>query len=66
MNIPCPIIKSIDDKAILSRIPEDVMALLGDSNGTGYDLEKDRRDMFYTRGRISYQPNAKVINVFID
>ena len=66
MSIPCPEIKAIDDKAVIGRIPEDVLAMLGINDGTGYDLSKDRRDIFFERGRISYQPNAKFINVFID
>lgn len=66
MSIPVKQIKSIDDKHILSMVPRDVLAMLGDNEGSGYDLDKDRRDIFFERGVVQYQPNGKTVYLRID
>ena len=59
MSIPVKQIKSIDDKHILSMVPRDVLAMLGDNEGSGYDLDKDRRDIFFERGVVNINPTAR-------
>lgn len=54
MQIPCQYIKEIDDKHILSKIPRDVLAMLGEDDGSGFDLNKNKRDLFFTKGLVSY------------
>jgi hypothetical protein len=66
MEIPVKTITAIDDKKIMGYIPADVLAMLGEQDGTGYHLAKDRRDIFFTRGVVQYQPNGKTVTVLID
>ena len=66
MKIPCQSIKEIDDKYILSKIPRDVLVMLGEDDGSGYDLNKNERDLFFTKGQVSYFIGDTSIKVEFD
>ena len=65
INIPCPKIVDLNDKDVLDLVPLDIYKLLGNADGTGYDLNKDRRDLFFENGVVQYQPNGTKITVNI-
>ncbi len=66
MKIPCQSIKEIDDKYVLSKIPRDVLAMLGEDDGSGYDLNKNQRDLFFSKGQVSYLIGDTSIKVEFD
>lgn len=66
INLPCQTIEGIDDKLILSRVPVFLREILGESDGSGYDLGKDQRDLFFVNGSVSYVMGSDKILIRYD
>ncbi len=54
VTMPCDTIPVIDDALVLSKIPVYFKEMLGDADGSGFDLNKNERDLFFVNGRVSY------------
>ena len=66
MNLPCQTIDVIDDKLIISRLPVYIMEMLGKEDGSGFDLNTNRRDLFFDNGRVSYILETHSIKIDLD
>jgi len=66
MNIACQQIDGIDDKLIMSKVPVYVMEMLGEEDGSGFDLNKNERDLFFVNGRVSYVLDTHSIKIEFD
>jgi uncharacterized linocin/CFP29 family protein len=54
VTMPCDTIAVIDDALVMSKIPVYFKEMLGDEDGSGFDLNKNERDLFFVNGRVSY------------
>ena len=66
MKIPTKVIRDLDDNAVARMIPSEILAMLGDSEGSGYNLNTDQRDLFFSRGVATYKVGAADIEIEID
>ena len=59
-------VDSIDDTAVLDQLPERILKDLGSSEGTGFDLRTNKRDLFFQKGSVRYGTNDKSVDVFME
>lgn len=57
--------KEMDDK-ILDQLPESAFDQLGDPDGSGFDLDKNRRELFFEKGVVQYVLGSDKASVLLD
>ena len=55
-----------DDKAVVAQLPSEIVAALGDSEGSGFNLDSGKRDLFFAKGLVSYSFNQPEVEVTLD
>ena len=56
---------SIDDQLVTSQLPADVVASLGDWEGSGFNLDTGKRDVGYSNGCVVYAPGSNQVDVHV-
>ena len=66
MKLPCKPLEYLNDQAVLDQIPSDVLAMLGNEEGSGFNLDTSIRDLFFSQGVIRYKGDDTTITIEFD
>ena len=66
ISYPIKPIASIDDDAIITQLPTNVVHQLGSLEETGFHLTLHRRDLFFTHGLVQYLLGDNKAHVELD
>ena len=66
LTLPCDPTDVIDDQMILDQISKYLLEMLGESDGSGFDLNKNQRDLFFVNGCLSYTLNSDKLKIEFD
>ena len=66
LTFPMRAVTIMDDKRILSQLPSEIQAQLGEVTDTGFHLGEGRRDYFCTNGCVKYKLGTDRIEVMLD
>ena len=66
ITYPIQSIAAINDEAVLSQLPINIVDQLGVLQETGFHLMLNRRDLFYTHGLVQYVLGTRQAHVELD
>ena len=66
LSFPMRAVTIMDDKRILSQLPIEIQAQLGEVMDTGFHLGEGRRDYFCSHGCVRYRLGTEKVEVLLD